>query len=119
MTKELSHFIDGARVPGRSGRFADVYNPATGEVTARVPLAAAAEVAAPPARWVQVLFLFRELLYKHLADLAAQLSAEHGKTLADAKGEVTRGLEVVEFACGIPQLLKGEYSDQVGAAGDS
>ena len=134
MSKELSHFIDGHRVPGRSGRFGDVYNPATGEVTARVPLADLAEVeaaiaaaarafpawaAVPPARRVQVLFRFRELLYKNLADLAAQLSAEHGKTLADAKGEVTRGLEVVEFACGIPQLLKGEYSDAVATAVDS
>ena len=134
MSKELSHFIDGKRVPGQSGRFAAVYNPATGEVTARVPLADTAEVqaavaaaarafpawaAVPPARRAQVLFRLRELINQHMNDLAVLLSAEHGKTLADARGEVTRGLEVVEYACGIPQLLKGEYSDQVATAVDS
>lgn len=100
MTKQLSHFIDGKRVAGKSGRFGDVYNPATGEVTARVPLADAAEVraaiasaarafpawaATPPARRVQVLFRLRELLYRHMDELTPLLSAEHGKTLADAK----------------------------------
>ena len=134
MAKELSHFIDGRRVPGKNGRFGDVYNPATGEVTARAPLASAAEVqaavaaaarafapwaAVPPARRAQVLFRLRELIGQHMNDLAALLSAEHGKTLADAKGELARGLEVVEYACGIPQLLKGEYSDQVATAVDS
>ena len=134
MPKELSHFIDGRRIAGKSGRFADVYNPATGEVTARAPLADAAEVqvavaaaarafpawaAVPPARRAQVLFRLRELIRQHTDDLAALLSAEHGKTLADAKGELARGLEVVEYACGIPQLLKGEYSDQVATAVDA
>ena len=134
MAKELSHFIDGRRVPGKNGRFGDVYNPATGEVTARVPLASAAEVelavaaaarafapwaAVPPARRAQVLFRLRELIGQHMNDLAALLSAEHGKTLADAKGELARGLEVVEYACGIPQLLKGEYSDQVATGVDT
>ncbi|MSO85398.1 MAG: CoA-acylating methylmalonate-semialdehyde dehydrogenase [Rhodospirillales bacterium] len=134
MPKELSHFIDGRRIAGKSGRFADVYNPATGEVTARAPLADAAEVqaavaaaarafpawaAVPPARRTQVLFRLRELIRQHTDDLAALLSAEHGKTLADAKGELARGLEVVEYACGIPQLLKGEYSDQVATAVDA
>ncbi|MEK7820103.1 MAG: aldehyde dehydrogenase family protein, partial [Pseudomonadota bacterium] len=134
MPQELFHFIDGRRVKGQSGRFGDVYNPATGEVTGRVPLATTDEVksavaaaarafpgwsATPPARRAQVLFRFRELLHRDLNALAAQLSAEHGKTLADAKGEVARGIEVVEFACGIPHLMKGEYSDQVATAVDS
>ncbi len=134
MARELSHFIDGKRVAGQSGRFADVYNPATGEAAARVPLADADEVraaiasaarafpawaATPPARRAQVMFRLRELLYRHMDELAPLLSAEHGKTLPDAKGELTRGLEVVEFACGIPQLLKGEFSDSVATAVDS
>ena len=134
MSKELSHFIDGKRIAGKSGRFADVYNPATGEVTARVPLADAGEVKAavtaaakafpawaamPPPRRAQVMFRLRELINRHMNDLAALLSAEHGKTLADAKGELARGLEVVEYACGIPQLLKGEYSDSVATAVDT
>ncbi|MBM3951407.1 MAG: CoA-acylating methylmalonate-semialdehyde dehydrogenase [Rhodospirillales bacterium] len=134
MPKQLSHFIDGKRVAGKSGRFADVYNPATGEVAAQVPLADADEVraaiaaaarafpawaATPPARRAQAMFRLRELLYRHMDELAPMLSAEHGKTLPDAKGELTRGLEVVEFACGIPQLLKGEFSDSVATAVDS
>ena len=134
MPTELFHFIDGRRVKGASGRFGDVYNPATGEVACRVPLATVDEVKAavaaaarafpgwagtPPARRAQVLFRFRELLYRDLNALAVQLSAEHGKTLADAKGELARGIEVVEFACGIPHLVKGEYSDQVATAVDS
>ncbi|MBM3566817.1 MAG: CoA-acylating methylmalonate-semialdehyde dehydrogenase, partial [Alphaproteobacteria bacterium] len=134
MPEELFHFIGGRRVKGQSGRFGDVYNPATGEVTGRVPLATADEVkaaiaaaaaafpawaATPPARRAQVLFKFRELLNRDLNALAAQLSAEHGKTLADAKGELARGIEVVEFACGIPHLVKGEYSEGVATAVDS
>ena len=117
-----------------SGRFGDVLNPATGEISARVPFASAEETkqaiqaaaealpgwaATPPAQRAQVLFRFRDLLRRELDELAALLSAEHGKTLADAKGSVTRGVEIVEFACGIPQLLKGEFNEGVARAVDS
>ncbi len=134
MTETLHHFVGGRKVEGKCGRFGDVYNPATGEVARRAPLASEAEVgeavaeaasafpewaATPPARRAQVMFRFRELMAAHLDELAEIVSAEHGKTLADAKGSVTRGLEVVEFVCGIPQLLKGEYSENVASAVDS
>ena len=134
MTQMLSHFINGRAVAGTSGRTADVFNPATGEVRAKVPLASADETraaiasaqaafagwaATPSAKRAQVMFRFRDLLVTHMDDLAVLLSSEHGKTLPDAKGEVTRGLEVVEFACGIPHLLKGEISEQVAANMDS
>jgi len=134
MTKMLHHFIDGKVVAGTSGRLGDVFNPATGDVTAQVPLASADEVraviasaaaalpawaATPPARRTQVLFKLRELLIKHTDELAELLSSEHGKTLPDARGELGRGIEVVEFACGIPQTLKGEYSENVGTNVDS
>jgi malonate-semialdehyde dehydrogenase (acetylating)/methylmalonate-semialdehyde dehydrogenase len=134
MTKKLHHFIDGKLVEGQSGRMGDVFNPATGDVTAQVPMASADEVrtviassaaalpgwaGTPPARRTQVLFKFRELLIRHMDELAELLSSEHGKTLPDAKGELGRGLEVVEFSCGIPQALKGEYSENVGSNVDS
>ncbi len=134
MTKTLHHYIDGKVVEGKSGRMGDVFNPATGDVTAQLPLATADEVrevilssaaalpewaATPPARRAQVLFKFRELLIEHTDELAEMLSAEHGKTVPDAKGELGRGIEVVEFACGIPQALKGEYSENVGSSVDS
>ena len=134
MAKQLHHFIDGKLVEGQSGRMGDVFNPATGDVTAQVPMASADEVrtaiassaaalpgwaGTPPARRTQVLFKFRELLVKHMDELAELLSSEHGKTLPDAKGELGRGLEVVEFSCGIPQALKGEYSENVGSNVDS
>ncbi|HJP45360.1 MAG: CoA-acylating methylmalonate-semialdehyde dehydrogenase [Arenicellales bacterium] len=130
----LSHYVGGRRVDGVSGRFGDIYNPATGEVTRKVPLASADEVRValadaasafpawaetPPGRRVQVLYRYRELLHEHLGELAELLSSEHGKTLDDARGSITRGLEVVEFACGIPQLLKGEYTEGVAAGVDS
>ncbi len=133
MTQELHHFIGGEKVKGTSGRFGDVFNPATGEVIRKAPLATAGEVraaiksaaaawpawaATPPARRAQVMFRFRDLLHANLEELATLLSSEHGKTLDDAKGSVTRGIEVVEFACGIPHLLKGEYSEGVAAAVD-
>ena len=126
---ELSHFIDGARVPGQSGRFADVFNPATGEVQARVPLASAAEVddavaraaaaqpawgATNPQRRARVLMEFVRLLNRDMDKLAEALSREHGKTLPDAKGDVQRGLEVAEFCIGAPHLLKGEFTDSAG-----
>ncbi len=126
---EYGHFIDGKRVSGTSGRFSDVYNPAKGEVAARVALATAKELDAavmsakraylgwaskPPLTRARVMFKYKALLEQNLGKLAEMIGAEHGKTLADAAGEVTRGIEVVEFACGIPHLLKGEFSENVG-----
>ncbi len=128
MVREIEHFIDGKRVKGTSGRMLDVTNPATGEVIAQTPLASVEEVravisssakalpgwsATPPAKRAEIFFNFRELLKSNLEELAPLLSMEHGKTLPDAMGEIGRGIEVVEFACGIPHLLKGEYSEQV------
>ena len=134
MSEELFHFIDGARVKGTGGRFGDVNNPATGQVTKKVPLASADEVrgaiasaakalpawsATPPAKRAQVMFNFRDQIRSHMDELAELLSSEHGKTVEDAKGSISRGLEVVEFACGIPQVLKGEYSEGVANGVDS
>ncbi|MBX6425229.1 MAG: CoA-acylating methylmalonate-semialdehyde dehydrogenase [Variibacter sp.] len=127
--REIGHFIDGKGVPGSSGRYGDVFNPNTGEVQARVALASRAEVekaiasaaaaqpawaATNPQRRARVLFRFLDLVQREFDSLAALLSSEHGKTIADAKGDIQRGLEVVEFACGIPHLLKGEFSEGVG-----
>jgi malonate-semialdehyde dehydrogenase (acetylating)/methylmalonate-semialdehyde dehydrogenase len=127
--QEIGHFIGGRPVAGGSGSFGDVFNPATGELSARVAMASAGEldqaVAAalaawpawattPPLRRARVMFRFKELLERDRKLLAALVTAEHGKTLPDAEGEVQRGLEVVEFACGIPHLLKGEYTEAVG-----
>ncbi|ETX30636.1 CoA-acylating methylmalonate-semialdehyde dehydrogenase [Roseivivax isoporae] len=127
--QDLTHYVDGARVAGTSGRFADVFNPATGEVQARTPLASAAEVdraveiaaAAQPAwaetnpqRRARVMMKFVELLNRDMDKLAEAISREHGKTFPDAKGDVQRGLEVVEFCIGAPHLLKGEYTDNAG-----
>src|SRR5258706_1324608 len=132
--KEIHHFIGGAEVAGQSGCFGDVFKPALGQATARVPFASEAEVSAaveaaqkafpawaatPPLRRARVMFKFKELLDAHADKLAAIVTSEHGKVLSDAKGEVTRGIEVVEFACGIPPLLKGEYTEQVGTGVDS
>ena len=130
----LYHYIAGDKVAGGSNRFGDVYDPSTGKVTKRVPFANRAEVekaiaaaaeafpswaATPPAKRAQVMFAFRDLIRRHMDELAQIVSSEHGKTLEDAKGSITRGLEVVEFACGIPQLLKGEYSADVAGGVDS
>ena len=130
----LSHFIDGRRVSGESNRFGDVYNPASGQVSARVPFASAGEVgravasaraafagwsATPPAQRARTLIHYHRLLEEHRDDLAQIVSAEHGKTLDDARGSVQRGTEVVEFACGIPQLLKGEFNENVSGGVDS
>ena len=127
--EELTHFIDGQRVKGKSDRFADVFNPATGEVQARVPLASAAEIdaavasaakaqeawgAVNPQRRARVLMKFVALLNRDMDKLAEALSREHGKTLPDAAGDVQRGLEVAEFCTGAPHLLKGEYTDSAG-----
>jgi len=134
MASELTHFVGGKRVAGQSGRFSDVYNPASGEVTTRVPLASATELDAavqvakaafpkwvqtPPITRARVMFRYKELLEKNRDKLARLIGSEHGKVLADATGEVTRGIEVVEFACGIPHLLKGEYTENVGTSVDS
>ncbi|MGR3660554.1 MAG: CoA-acylating methylmalonate-semialdehyde dehydrogenase [Paracoccaceae bacterium] len=127
--QELTHFINGEHVKGTSGRFADVYNPATGEVQAKVPLAsveeldAAVEIAAKaqvawgktnPQRRARVLMAFVGLLNRDMDKLAEALSREHGKTIPDAKGDVQRGLEVVEFCIGAPHLLKGDFTDSAG-----
>ncbi|APX90716.1 methylmalonate-semialdehyde dehydrogenase (CoA acylating) [Brevirhabdus pacifica] len=126
---ELTHWIDGKHVKGTSGRFADVFNPATGEVQAKVPLASKAELdaavesaaraqpawaATNPQRRARVLMKFVDLLNRDMDKLAEALSREHGKTLPDAAGDVQRGLEVVEFCIGAPHLLKGEYTDSAG-----
>src|SRR5712692_2341349 len=127
--REIGHFIGGKAVAGTSGRFGDVFNPNTGEVQARVAFAKRAEVeraignaeaawpawaATNPQRRARVLFKFLELAQKEFNSLAQLLSSEHGKTIADSKGDIQRGLEVVEFACGIPHLLKGEFSESAG-----
>ncbi len=129
----IDHWSNGARFVGQSGRYADVTNPATGAVTGRVALAsrtdadaviAAAEAAADEwartslARRTQVMFAFRELLNARREELAAIITAEHGKVLSDALGEVTRGQEVVEFACGMSHLLKGGHSESVSTGVD-
>ena len=127
--QELTHWIDGKHVKGGSGRFGDVYNPATGEVQARVPLASKDELAAAvrtaaaaqvkwgatnPQRRARVLMEFVRLLNRDMDKLAETLSREHGKTIPDAKGDIQRGLEVAEFCIGAPHLLKGEFTDSAG-----
>ena len=127
--QELTHYIGGAHVKGTSGRFADVYNPATGEVQAKVPLANGEEMAGAvaiaaeaqvgwaatnPQRRARVLMAFVGLLNRDMDRLAEALSREHGKTIPDAKGDVQRGLEVVEYCIGAPELLKGDYTDAAG-----
>ncbi|SDZ78027.1 CoA-acylating methylmalonate-semialdehyde dehydrogenase [Rubrimonas cliftonensis] len=127
--QDLTHFIDGAHVAGRSGRFADVFNPATGEVEKRAPLASGDEVRAAvesalkaqpgwgatnPQRRARVMMRFVQLLQRDMDKLAEALSREHGKTLPDARGDVQRGLEVAEFCIGAPHLLKGEYTEGAG-----
>ncbi len=133
MDQIVQHVIGGQRING-GGRFGEVFNPATGAVARKVALGSRAEVdaavraataalpewaAATPLARARVMFRFRELLEANAKELAAIITAEHGKVLSDAAGEVTRGLEVVEFATGIPDLLKGEFSDQVGRGVDS
>jgi len=129
MADELYHFIGGKRVKGTSGRFGDVYWPMTGEVAARVPLASKEEVRAAvenakaaqpawaatnPQRRARVLMKFIELVARDNDKLADKLAREHGKTIADAKGDIQRGIEVVEFAIGIPHLMKGEFTEGAG-----
>ncbi|MGO9045320.1 MAG: CoA-acylating methylmalonate-semialdehyde dehydrogenase [Xanthobacteraceae bacterium] len=127
--REIGHFVGGKEVKGGSGRFGDIFNPNTGEVQAKVALAKHAEVehaiavaeavqpawaATNPQRRARVLMKFLDLVQKEFDELARLLSSEHGKTFPDAKGDIQRGLEVVEFACGIPHLLKGEYTEGAG-----
>jgi malonate-semialdehyde dehydrogenase (acetylating)/methylmalonate-semialdehyde dehydrogenase len=129
MAKEIGHFIGGKHVAGKSGRTADIFNPNTGEVQAKVALASKAEMraavenaAAAQPGWAaknpqvraRVMMKFLELAEKHKEELAMLISMEHGKTIPDALGDLQRGVEVVEFACGIPHLLKGEFTDGAG-----
>ena len=127
--EELTHFINGRRVAGTSGRFADVFNPATGEIQARLPLATPAELnaavedaakaqiawgATNPQRRARVMMKFGQLINENMDKLAECVSREHGKTLPDARGDVQRGLEVVEVCMGAPHMLKGEFTDDGG-----
>jgi malonate-semialdehyde dehydrogenase (acetylating)/methylmalonate-semialdehyde dehydrogenase len=133
-TRRIEHFIRGEIVPSTSGRSQDVTNPATGDVSAQVALAsvdevnaavAAASEAAPawadtaPLKRARILSKFKELIERHHEDLAKAITLEHGKVLSDARGEVVRGLEIVEFACGIPQLLKTQFTDNIGGGIDN
>ncbi|ALK95938.1 methylmalonate-semialdehyde dehydrogenase [Massilia sp. WF1] len=134
MNETIHHYIGGREVEGASGRYADVYNPALGQACARVALAGNDEVGAavaaaqaafpawaatPPLARARVLFKYLQLCQQHTDDFAALITREHGKTFADAQGEVARGIEVVEFAVGIPQLLKGEFTDQIARGIDA
>jgi malonate-semialdehyde dehydrogenase (acetylating)/methylmalonate-semialdehyde dehydrogenase len=127
--REITHFIDGAAFTGASGRYGDVFNPNTGEVQARVQFATDAEVdkavasavraqqtwaLVNPQRRARVMFEFKRLIERDMDVLAEILSSEHGKVIADSKGDIQRGLEVIEFACGVPHLLKGEYTEGAG-----
>ena len=129
MARELTHFIGGKHVKGASGRFADAYQPMTGELISKVPLASKAEVRAAienaraaqvgwgatnPQRRARVLMKFLDLVARDMEPLAELLAREHGKTIPDAKGDIQRGVEVIEFACGVPHLMKGEYTDGAG-----
>jgi malonate-semialdehyde dehydrogenase (acetylating)/methylmalonate-semialdehyde dehydrogenase len=133
-TFSLGHFVGGRHVVGTSGRDGPVYNPATGALRGHVAYAsadetrtaiAAAEAALPgwaavtPLQRARVMFRFKALLEEHADEIALTLTSEHGKVLSDARGELTRGIEVVEFACGIPQLLKSEFTENVGTGVDS
>jgi len=133
MTNEVGHWLNGRAAAGRSGRYGDLFNPAVGEKSGRVAFASRDEVdaavraagealpqwaAMTPLRRARIMFRFKDLLEQHMDELAELVTSEHGKTLADAKGSITRGIEVVEFACGIPGLLKGEFSADVGTGVD-
>jgi malonate-semialdehyde dehydrogenase (acetylating)/methylmalonate-semialdehyde dehydrogenase len=129
MPVDLTHFVSGKRTTGTSGRFGDVAWPMTGEVVARVPLASAAEVRAAvvaakaaqpawgsvnPQRRARVMMRFADLIQRDMERIADVLAREHGKTIADAKGDIQRGLEVVEFVTGVPHLMKGEFTEGAG-----
>ncbi|MGB1551208.1 MAG: aldehyde dehydrogenase family protein, partial [Parvibaculales bacterium] len=127
--REVKHFIAGKSTIGHSRREGEIFNPNTGQVQASVCLGGADDIAAAveaaqkvqpewaatnPQRRARVMFKFKQLLEDNMDELAALLSSEHGKVIADSKGDVQRGLEVIEFACGIPHLLKGEYTEGAG-----
>ncbi|MCR9114309.1 MAG: aldehyde dehydrogenase family protein, partial [Rhodobacteraceae bacterium] len=127
--QELTHFLGGERVKGTSGRFSDVFNPATGEVQSKCPMASAAETAKAiedaaaaqiawgatnPQKRARVMMAMVGLMNRDMDKLAEMLSREHGKTLPDAKGDLQRGLEVIEYCIAAPQMLKGEYTDDAG-----
>src|SRR6202163_2903013 len=133
MTIQISHLIDGQRTVGQSGRTAEVMDPNTGRVQAVVSMASAADVDAAvavaveaqkdwaawnPQRRARVLMRFVDLVNQNIDELAELLSLEHGKTVADSRGDIQRGIEVIEFAIGIPHLLKGEYSEGAGGGID-
>jgi len=130
----IEHFVNGKKFSGDSKRTSNVFNPATGEQSAEVKLASTQDLnntvecakkafifwsKKPPLQRARVMFKFKELIEKNFEELTEIIVSEHGKVFDDAKGEVTRGLEVVEFACGIPQLLKGEFTENVGTDVDS
>ena len=127
--RDITHFIDGAAVTGTSGRYGEVFDPNTGLIQARVALASPAELdlavhtalraqpawaATNPQRRARVMFEFKRLVESQMQRLAELLSSEHGKVIADSRGDIQRGLEVVEFCCGLPHLLKGEYTQGAG-----
>ena len=133
MARDIGHFIGGQTVAGTSGRTGDVFNPTTGEVSGQVALASKSEMeaaienaaaafpgwaATSPVTRARVMFKFKQLVEENMEELAALLSSEHGKIIADSKGSIIRGLEVVEFACGIPHLLKGDFSASVSTGID-
>ena len=134
MTHKIEHYIDGKSFAGKTGRYGAVYNPATGKQSAKVALASPKEVdtavsaakaafqtwsETSPLSRARVMFRFKDLVEQNREKLQMMITAEHGKVLSDAAGEVTRGLDVIEFACGIPHLLKGEHSKNVGTGVDS
>ena len=133
-TTDITHWIGGRRVPATGGRTQPVYNPATGAVARQLQLASSDDVAAavaaaqaafpawadtPPIRRARVINNFLALVNQHKDALAAMITAEHGKVFTDAQGEVMRGIDIIEFACGIPQLLKGDYTEQVSTGIDN
>ena len=133
MTTQIPHFINGQRTAGTSTRTADVLNPSTGEVQAQVVMASSADVDAAvataveaqkdwaafnPQRRARVMMRFVDLVNQNMDELAELLSLEHGKTVADSRGDIQRGIEVIEFAIGIPHLLKGEYTEGAGGGID-
>ena len=132
--KTIEHFVNGKAFSGESKRTAKVFNPATGEQSAEVKLATTLDINSvvenakkafetwsnkPPLQRARVMFKFKELIEKNSDELTKIIVSEHGKVYEDAKGSLTRGLEVVEFACGIPQMLKGEFTENVGTNVDS
>ena len=132
--KTIHHFVDGKSFSGNSKRIGKVFNPATGEQSAEVKLATTKDVDhavsnakkafeswsnKPPLQRARVMFKFKELIEKNSEELTKIIVSEHGKVFEDARGSLTRGLEVVEYACGIPQLLKGEFTENVGSNVDS